>query len=143
MNEHRAAAPGHARPRIVVDFDDKIVQMVRTSQVVAGCIDRASHWAIVTAVSGILTPGIIGGNTAEGEQRARRRTAVGSPPQTDQTKSTARRGAIALALIGLYAGPPKRDRNVHRADSQPALAPVSGSRPNKNVSHRYAAHGWL
>jgi hypothetical protein len=143
VNEYRAATPGHPWPRIVVDFNDEVVKMVRPSQVVARCIGPAPDRAIVPAVSRILTPGIISANAPNGEQGARRRTAVGSPPQADQTKATARRCAIALALIGLNAGPPERDRNVRDTDSEPALAPVSRARTDKNVSHSYAAHGQL
>jgi hypothetical protein len=117
--------------------------MVHTSQVVAGGVNGALYRAIVPSIGGILTPGVIGGDASDREQRARRWTAIGSPPQTDQTKATARRGAIAFALIGLNAGPPQRDRNVRGADSEPALASVSRARTDKNVSHRYAAHSWL
>lgn len=140
MNKHCAATTGHPWPRIVVDFDDEVIEMVGTSQVVAGCIDRAPYRAIVPAVGRILAPGIIGGDAPDREQRARRWTAVGSPPQADQTKAASGCRAIALALVGANAGPPERDRNIRGADSEPALAPVSGARTNKNVSHSSAAH---
>jgi hypothetical protein len=117
--------------------------MVRASQVVAGCIDGASHRAIVPSVRGILTPSIMGGDAPDGEQRARRWTAIGSPPQADQTKAAARRCAIAFTLIGLNAGPPKRDCNVRGADSQPPLASVPRARTDKNVSHTFPAHSRL
>jgi hypothetical protein len=143
VNEHCAASPGYPRPRIVIDFDDEVVKMIGTSQVVAGCIDGPLHRAIIPSIGGILAPGIIWRNAPDGEQGARRWTAVSSPPQSDQTKATARRCAIAFALIGLNAGSAERDRNVRGADREPALGPVSGAGTDKNVSHSYAAHSGL
>ena len=40
MDEHRAAPPGHPRPRVVVDFDDEVIEMVVPPQPVAGFIGR-------------------------------------------------------------------------------------------------------
>ena len=40
MDEHGAAAPGHARPRVVVDFDDQIVEAVVPAKPIAWFIGR-------------------------------------------------------------------------------------------------------
>ena len=42
MDEHRAAAAGDARPGVVVDLDDEIVELVGAPQPVAGLAGRAA-----------------------------------------------------------------------------------------------------
>lgn len=58
MDEHGTAAAGHARPGVVVDFDDHVVEAVATLEPVAWFIGRAPEVPVIAAVGGILAPGI-------------------------------------------------------------------------------------
>lgn len=65
MDENGAAAAGHARPGIVVDFNDHVVEVVVPAQPVAWFIGRATERAIVAAVARILAPRIETVNAAD------------------------------------------------------------------------------
>ena len=59
MNENGAAAILYARARVVIDFDDEIVEMIVALEPIAdtrrGKLDRA----IVAAVVRVLAPGVV------------------------------------------------------------------------------------
>src|SRR4029453_16430734 len=57
MQEHRAPPAGNARPGIVIDLDDDVVQPVVPPEAVAWFIGRAAEWPIIAAVAGVLAPG--------------------------------------------------------------------------------------
>ena len=59
MDEHGAAPPGHARPRVVVDFHNDIIEMVISVKAVARRTGPAFDRAVVVAVGGILRPGVV------------------------------------------------------------------------------------
>jgi hypothetical protein len=109
MNEDRAAAPRHAWERIVVEFDDEIVEAVVPSQPITWFSGRPPKGLVIAAVRWVLAPGIVGPDPAQGEQGPGRRQAVGAPPQPDGVKPAGRRAAIAFALVGPHAAAAERD----------------------------------
>ena len=60
MQEHRAAAAGDARPRVVIDFDNEIVEMILAREAVAVLVQGEPQRPIVMTVD-ILAPGVLGG----------------------------------------------------------------------------------
>jgi hypothetical protein len=100
MQEYRAAAAGHARPGVVVDLDDEVVQMIFPPQPVAWFSGRAVEWPVISPVGGIFAPGDIAGNAPDRQQCARARVAVRPPPQAQEPKPAARSGPVALELVG-------------------------------------------
>src|SRR5262245_30324133 len=100
MQEYGAAPAGNPRPRVVIDFDDQVVQMVVTPEAVARLIGRATERTIVAAVTGIFAPGHGGIDADCGQPRQRLAAAVGAPPQPPEAETAARRGTIALPLVG-------------------------------------------
>src|SRR5580704_2464643 len=125
VDEHRASKPGDARPCIVIDLDDKIIEMIRAPQAIAGCVGRAADWAIVGTVAGVFTPGVVRRNSANRQQCSRRRAAICAPPKPHETKAPAWRGAVALTLVRLDAGPAERYRNSEGAGGEPAPCPIA------------------
>ncbi len=121
MDEDGAAAASHARLRVVVDFDDHVVEAVATAEPVAWFIGRAPEGLVIAPVVGVLAPGIVRADAADRQQCPWAWQAIGAPPQPHRAKSAARGTAIAFALIGLDAG--AADRNGYRqgAGKQPTL----------------------
>ena len=59
MNEDGAAMAGHARARVMVDFDDEIVKPVAALEAVAWFIGRPPERPVVASVLGVFAPGIV------------------------------------------------------------------------------------
>jgi hypothetical protein len=59
MDEHRAAAAGQARPRIVIDLDDEVIKMIIAPKAVARLPRRDADRAIVmSAVARVFAPSV-------------------------------------------------------------------------------------
>lgn len=121
MDENSAAAAGHARPGVVVDFDDHVVEVIVSAKPVAWFIGRPPEGLVVAPVVRVLAPGIVRPDAAHGQQCPRPRQAIGAPPQPQWAKSAARGAAIAFALIGSDAGAAERNGRRKRAGQQPTL----------------------
>ena len=130
VNEHRAAAAGNARPGVVVDFDNQIIEMVGAAQPVAGLSGRQPEGPIVAPVGRILAPGIVRPDSPDRQPRDRPRSAVGPPPQPHQPKPAARRCAVAFALVGQDAAAAERHRQCQRPGDQPSFGPVARPGPH-------------
>jgi hypothetical protein len=59
VDEHGAAAKSHARPRVVIDLDQHVVEAVGPQQAVAWFIGRSAEWPVVAAVVRVLAPGVV------------------------------------------------------------------------------------
>src|SRR5882757_11204040 len=126
MQKHRAAAPGNARCGIMVDLDNKIIEMVVACQPVAAVIAAEPHRLVVVSVGRVLAPGVIWANRAHSQKSPRPTMTVGAPPQPPRIERAPRGAAVALALVGLDAVTPQRDRHGPALRRQPAPAGVSG-----------------
>jgi hypothetical protein len=80
MNEHGAAPTRDSGPRIVVDLNDKIVEVVGPVQPVAWLIGRAAVRAVVAAVSRVLAPGICSADAPNRQKSDGADQPVGPPP---------------------------------------------------------------
>lgn len=141
MNEHGAAAAGDARPRIVIEFDEDIVEGVVAAKPVAWFIGRPPERPIVTPVGRIFTPGVAGSDTTSRQQCSRMREAVGPPPQPHGTKSPARGAAVALALVRSHAGAPEGNGHGQVAGAEPALRSPPRPRTDLDPGKRSPSHG--
>ena len=59
MNEHRAAASCNARPGVVVDLHDHVVEMILAREPVAALVRLALDRAVVAVVMRIFRPGVV------------------------------------------------------------------------------------
>src|ERR1700681_3238101 len=64
MQEHRAAAAGDARMGVVIDLDDKIIEMIVALQPIAAAVGIELHRLVVMAAGGGLAPGVPGADGA-------------------------------------------------------------------------------
>ena len=60
MNENSAATAGDTRTRVVVNFDDEIVEPVFTRQPIALSMRHYLDWPVITAITWIFTPTVCG-----------------------------------------------------------------------------------
>jgi hypothetical protein len=70
MQEYSAAATGNARPSVVVDFDNQIVEAVGAPQPVAWFIGRPVEGPVVAPIGRIFAPGVVRANAPDRQQGA-------------------------------------------------------------------------
>jgi len=80
VNEHGTPTTGNARPRIVVDFDNQIIEMVVSAQAIAWFIGRAAKWPIIAPVGGVLAPSVRRADWATWQERSGTESAICLPP---------------------------------------------------------------
>lgn len=114
MDEHGATPAGDPRPCIVVDFDNKIIEIVGAAQAVSWFTGRPPEGPIVAPVGGVLAPSVRRTDAPGGQARLGPQAAVPAPPQSDGAKAAARSAAVALALVGSDARAAERDRDGQR-----------------------------
>src|SRR5258707_7061895 len=105
MQEDRAAAARYTRNRVVIDLDDKIIEMILTHQPVAALTVREPDWLIVVAVPRVFAPRIRGPGGANMQECARPKVPVFRPPQSPRGEKHFLRSALPLAAIGNQAAP--------------------------------------
>jgi hypothetical protein len=140
MQEYSAAATSDAWPRILVDFDDEIVEAVGSQQPVAWFIGRPAEWPVVAPIGRVFTPGIVRPDAPHRKQGARPWQAVGAPPQPDRMKSTGRCRAIALSFRALNPRAAQGGANGAVPNDEPALRPPLRARPDMNCGKESLPH---
>src|SRR5262249_28649826 len=71
MQENSAAATGHAGPRVVIDFDDQIVEAVGPRQAIAWFTGRPLERLVVAPIGWVFTPGVVRPDPPDRQQSAR------------------------------------------------------------------------
>jgi hypothetical protein len=130
VNEDGAAAPRRARPRIVVDFDDKIIEFVIAAKPIAWFTGRPVKWPVIAAVGWVLAPSVVEADRTHRQECSRPSQTIGPPPQPDWTKPPGGRAAVAFALIGLDSGATER---------HPHWPPGAGYQPTLGATARAGA----
>jgi len=80
MDKHGAAAASHARPGVVIDFDEDVVESIIAPKPVAWFIGRPPERAVIAAVGRIFGPGVGTTDTARRQRRRRARQPISAPP---------------------------------------------------------------
>src|SRR5436305_14976482 len=144
MQEHRAAAAGDARAGVVIELDDEIIEMILAPEPIAAALRIHSQRLVVAAIRGILAPRVLRGDGAYGKKRRRFWMPVGAPPQLPRPECAFRRGAVAFALVRLYAAAPQRYRDGSAGRDQPAAGGIAGGGPNPHqCERRWAPDCWI
>ena len=115
MDEHGAAPAGDAGPRVVVDFDEEVVEVVVAPEPVAWFIGRAPERPVVAPVGRVLAPGVAGrcgapaaasaaGNwrSARHHSRSGRKRPRGVPPSPSRLSA---RMPARPSATGMASGP--------------------------------------
>jgi hypothetical protein len=140
MDKDSATPAGHPRPRIVIDFDNDVVEAVRPPEPVAWFNGRPSKRAVVATVLWIFAPGVGRADPAGRQRGPRQGKPVRPPPQSRGPERTARGAAIALALIGLDTAAAERDWHAPRAGAKKALRWPARSGPDMNGGDGRSGH---
>ena len=110
MQEHGAAPPCDARPGIVVDLDDEIVEMILPRQTITILAGQALDRAVVVPIGGIFRPSVGRTDRPDRQIGLRPGVPVGAPPQPHRPEAAAGCSAVAFELVGLDSAASKRDR---------------------------------
>ena len=141
MHEHGAAAAGDARPRVVVELDDVVVEMIGAREPVAFAFLRDMDRLIIVPVVGVLAPAVAETDSPCRQKSARARPAVSAPPQTDKPENSTRAAAVALTFVDLDPRAADRHRNGQRAGQEPAARTHSRALTNSDEVKGGLAHG--
>lgn len=114
MDEHGAATTGDPRPCIVIDFDNKIIEVVGAAHVVSWFTGRPPEGPVVAPIARVLAPGVCRTYVPGRQARPGPQPAIRPPPQSDRAKTATRSATIALALVGPDTGATERDRHGQR-----------------------------
>ena len=136
MQEYRAAAAGNARRGVVIDLDDEIVEMVVAPEPIATVIAIQPYRPVVMAAVGVLAPGVLRPDGANGQEGMRPRVSVGAPPQSPRPEGAFWGSAIALTLVGDDSAAPKGDWDRLPASDKPAPAGIAGGGADPDRSQR-------
>ncbi len=66
MDEHGTAATGDAGPRIVIDLNKEVIEVIVAPKPVAWFIGRPPEGAVVPPVGGVFTPRVGRADAAKG-----------------------------------------------------------------------------
>ena len=130
MQEHRAAAAGDARMRVVIDLDNEIVEVIVALEPVAAPGPIQSHRLVVVPARRVFAPGIFWPDGSNGQEGARPGMAIVPPPQLPGPERAFWSPAVAFALVGLNPAASERDWNGLPARGQPAPARIAGGGAN-------------
>src|SRR2546423_13898355 len=81
MQEHRTATAGNSRRAIVIDLDNKVIEVVVSFQTVATAMFVPPHRPVVVAALRGFSPSVLRNYRANRQKRSRSRGAIGAPPQ--------------------------------------------------------------
>src|SRR5579863_2034684 len=119
MDEHGAAQAGDARPRIVIELKEQVIEAVLAPEAVAWFIGRAPKAAIVAPVGWVFAPGIRSADTARRQQRPRPRL----PPPSAAPRASARAPcshSVFACFPSRRGAPGPRARPRNRLAASPA-----------------------
>src|ERR1700736_6241052 len=143
MQEYRAAAADDARRAVVIDLDNKIVEVVVAREPIAAAISVEPHRLVVMAAPWVFAPGVLRADGANRQECPRPRVSVGAPPQLPGPERAFWGPAVALALVGPDSAAPERDRYRSPARGQPAPAWSAGGGVNPDRRKRPITQGCL
>lgn len=103
MNENGAATFCDARTRVVIDFDDEIVEPVFTRQPIALSVRRYFDWPVIAAIVRIFAPAVSGVYPLRRQRCDGTRVPICTPPQSQEPEHAAGRTAVAFTFICLDA----------------------------------------
>jgi hypothetical protein len=136
MQKYRAATAGDSWRAVVIDLDDKIVEMIVALEPVTALAAIPPHRLIVMAAPRIFAPGVLGPDGTNRQKGTGARMAVGAPPQLARPEGAFWGAAIAFTLVGPDTAAPKGDGNELPARGQPASARIARRARNPDRGKR-------
>ena len=132
VDEDRAAAAGDARPRIVVNLDDKIIKIIRARQPIGICIRWHLDRSIIMAIGRVFAPTVRRGYPLCRKGCCWSRMPVGPPPKPPEPETAPRCTAVAFAFVRLDSATPERHWQGQHSCHEPATACVTRLAPYCN-----------
>jgi len=110
VDEYGAAPARNARPSIVIELDDEVIEVIVAPEAIAWFIGRPDERTIVSPVCRRLAPSVVAADTPHRQRSPRPRLAISPPPNPHRRESSARGATITFALIRFDAAAAKRNR---------------------------------
>src|SRR2546423_11802608 len=111
MQEYRAAAAGDARRAVVVDLDNKIVEMVVTLEPIAAAIAIQPYRVVVVSARRGFAPGVLGPDGPNRQEWPGLPGTVSAPPQLPWPKRAFLMPSAASGLFNPDAAVTEFDRS--------------------------------
>ena len=143
VDENCTTQAGDARPGIVVDFHNEIVEAIASAQAVAWFIGRPPESPVVAPIPGIFAPGIVWPDSANRQQHARPDQAIGPPPQLDRMKPAGWRRAVTFPFRRFDARPARCDLERPVPRREPALVMPVRTASDMYDRKRNSSHSWI
>jgi hypothetical protein len=140
VDEDRAAAAGDARPRIVVNLDDKIIEIIYTCQPIGTCIRWHLDRSIIMAIGRVFAPTVRRGYPLCRKGCCWSRMPVGPPPKPPEPETAPRCTAVAFAFVRLDSATPERHWQSQHSCHEPATACVTRLAPYCNAGQGSFLH---
>jgi len=118
VDEDGATASAHARPVIVPDDDDEVVETIRAPQVLCARRIRMANAPVVVAILRVVAPPIVGVEPSHGQARLRSPQLVWAIEGLPHRKMADGRCPIPLALKRPPSRPPERTGHAQIAEGQ-------------------------
>src|SRR5258707_14825130 len=99
VQKHRAAAAGDAWMGIVIDLDDKIIEVIVAHEPITAFVGIEPHRLIVMAAAGGFAPGVVGPDGADRQECAWPGGTIGAPPYLPRAKGALGGAAIPPAPV--------------------------------------------
>jgi len=121
VEKYGAAPSGDAGARVVVNFNNEIIEIVGAAEPISWFSGRAPKRSIVAPVGRVLAPCVQWTDAARRQPRQRPQLAIRPPPYSKRAKAAAGGAPVAFAFVGPNAGTAECDRHGQWPGEQPAL----------------------
>jgi hypothetical protein len=143
MDEHRAAAAGNAGPRVMINLDNEIVEMILTRQAIGSRMGADLDGLIVMAIGGVFTPAVRRSDALCRERGKWTCVPVRTPPEPAEAERAARGAAITFAFVGLNSAASERHRQYECSGRKPATPGIARLAAYRNPGQRSFSCDWL
>jgi len=134
MHEDGAAPALHARPLVMIDNDDDVIQVVIAPHPFGAGGVRVLDVPVVVPVTDLVAPTIVRFQRPDGHSGSRAQETIWPVEGTSNDESTNRSGAVAFALDRAPTGSPQGARKSQSADARPSSRGAHGQRADLELA---------
>ena len=138
VHEHGTAPALHARPLVMIDHDDNIIQVVFAPHSFGAGRVGVLDVPIVVSVADLIAPTVLRPQWPERHASGRAQKTIWSVEGTTDDIGTDGGGAISFALDRAPTGPSQGARKPQPADARPSAGGAHGQRADLKLGGRLA-----
>lgn len=134
MHEDGTAPALHARPLVMIDNDDDVIQVVVAPHPFGAGRIGVLDVSVVVSVADLVAPAVIWPQRPEGQIGSWAQKTILPVEGTSNDESTNRSGAVAFALDRPPTGSPQGARKSQSADARPPSRGAHGQRADLELA---------